>query len=203
MKSRRLEMTISAVGMIIATVWLLSLPDESVLTPTIQTDLSPEPSAPQKIPLIKTPAAHPQPESSLVMSQGVTIRAYCPCTICCGPNADGRVKYKNYPVHDSMIAISRDLEKDIPLGSHMYLPGYGWCLVADRTHKKRVAQIEILFTYGVRGYPGEHQAAWHFPTTDAQLSIQDGKIWISQWPGYDRPLRYMKTNRWLRSSEMK
>ena len=128
---------------------------------------------------------------------GVTIRAYCPCYTCCGANADGKVAYKGWNANHGMLAISRDLEKYIPLGSQIYMPGFGWCWVADRTHKKRTHQIEILFTHGIGGYQDEHKAAWHFPTTKACLVMQNGTAWVQQFPGYgDNPLHYMKTKRW-------
>jgi 3D (Asp-Asp-Asp) domain-containing protein len=128
----------------------------------------------------------------------VTIRAYCPCFKCCGRNADGKVAYKGWVANHGMIAISRDLEKQFPLGSRLYVPGFGWCWVVDRTAASRTNQIEMLFTHGVRGYPDEHDAAWHFPTTKACIVKRGNKAWVQQWPGYkDKPLRYMKTDRWI------
>ena len=58
--------------------------------------------------------------------------AYCACTICCGPKADGITASGAKPVQGVTVAASRS----IPFGTRIHIEGVGWRTVQDRMAKK-------------------------------------------------------------------
>lgn len=55
------------------------------------------------------------------------VSAYCPCTICCGPNARG-ITASGRRVEVGMCAAPRS----VPFGTNYRIPGYGVANVQDR-----------------------------------------------------------------------
>ena len=70
------------------------------------------------------------------------VTAYCPCEICCGKWADGHTAsgYKIKP-GDKIIAAP----KDIPFGTWLYVPGYGWAEVKDRGGSIKGNRLDVYF----------------------------------------------------------
>jgi 3D (Asp-Asp-Asp) domain-containing protein len=68
--------------------------------------------------------------------------AYCPCTKCCGPNAKG-VTRLGLPAKEGIIAVDPRI---IPLGSRVYVDGYGYALAADTGSAIRGDRIDVCFS---------------------------------------------------------
>lgn len=122
----------------------------------------------------------------------LTLKAYCPCLRCCWPHADGKVAWgptripKFYTAR--WLAVSRDLEADFPFGTTIEIPGMGEWTVADRTHKSRVAQVELLFNTALPGFRSPHSTAAHFPTFKGLLYKERGRGRVAQdWPDEGKP----------------
>ena len=83
----------------------------------------------------------------------VKATAYCPCTICCGPNATGYT-HTGVPAKFGVIAVDPNV---IPLGTKVYVEGYGECLAADVGGAVKGNKIDLCFdtheeasSFGVR-----------------------------------------------------
>jgi 3D (Asp-Asp-Asp) domain-containing protein len=55
------------------------------------------------------------------------VTAYCPCKLCCGPDARG-ITANGRPARGRMIAAP----SEYPFGTEMIVPGYGFAQVCDR-----------------------------------------------------------------------
>ncbi len=174
-------------------------PSEPVQKVETAPEPTPEPPAP-----VAAPVAVPEPEPVLELpsSQGVEVRTYCKCLRCCYPYADGKT-CKGWSVFRGAryLAISRDLEKEFPIGTIIRIKGLTtatpirfagrlldpdeW-IVADRTAKSRVRRIEILITWQRPGYFDVHDFAYKFPNLiDGMLKTENQAHTIRTWPGYD------------------
>ncbi|MGE5579685.1 MAG: 3D domain-containing protein [Bacillota bacterium] len=67
--------------------------------------------------------------------------AYCPCTKCCGPNAKG-VTALGVPAKPGVIAVDPRI---IPLGTRVYVDGYGYALAADTGGAIRGNKIDVCY----------------------------------------------------------
>ncbi len=67
--------------------------------------------------------------------------AYCPCTKCCGPFADG-LTHTGLPAQRGVIAVD---PRVIPLGSRVYVDGYGYAIAADTGSAIRGNKIDVCF----------------------------------------------------------
>ncbi len=67
--------------------------------------------------------------------------AYCPCTKCCGPNASGITRL-GLPATKGVIAVD---PRVIPLGSRVYVDGYGFALAADTGSAIKGDRIDVCF----------------------------------------------------------
>lgn len=67
--------------------------------------------------------------------------AYCPCVKCCGPNASG-VTALGVPAKPGVIAVD---PRVIPLGSRVYVDGYGYALAADTGSAIKGSKIDVCF----------------------------------------------------------
>lgn len=72
----------------------------------------------------------------------VNSTAYCPCTKCCGPNAKG-VTALGLPAKQGVIAVD---PRVIPLGTRVYVDGYGYALAADTGSAIKGNRIDVCFT---------------------------------------------------------
>ncbi len=67
--------------------------------------------------------------------------AYCPCTKCCGPTAKG-VTALGLPAKQGVIAVD---PRVIPLGTRVYVDGYGYALAADTGSAIKGNRIDVCF----------------------------------------------------------
>jgi uncharacterized protein YabE (DUF348 family) len=67
--------------------------------------------------------------------------AYCPCTKCCGPSAKG-VTRTGLPAKKGVIAVD---PRVIPLGSRVYVDGYGFAVAADTGSAIKGDRIDVCF----------------------------------------------------------
>ena len=67
--------------------------------------------------------------------------AYCPCPICCGPGATG-MTHIGVPAKKGVIAVD---PRVIPLGSRVYVDGYGYALAADTGSAIKGNRIDVCF----------------------------------------------------------
>ncbi len=67
--------------------------------------------------------------------------AYCPCTKCCGPNAKG-VTALGMQAKQGVIAVDPRI---IPLGTRVYVDGYGYALAADTGGAIKGNKIDVCF----------------------------------------------------------
>jgi len=67
--------------------------------------------------------------------------AYCPCIKCCGPNARG-ITRMGLPAKKGVIAVD---PRVIPLGSRVYVDGYGFALAADTGSAIKGDRIDVCF----------------------------------------------------------
>ncbi|MBE3520136.1 MAG: G5 domain-containing protein [Firmicutes bacterium] len=71
----------------------------------------------------------------------VLATGYCPCEICCGKNADGYT-YTGVPAKRGVIAVD---PRVIPLGSRVYVDGYGFAVAADVGSAIKGNRIDVCF----------------------------------------------------------
>lgn len=68
--------------------------------------------------------------------------AYCPCTKCCGPYAKG-VTSSGLPAERGAIAVD---PRVIPLGSRVYVDGYGFAVAADTGSAIKGNRVDVCFS---------------------------------------------------------
>jgi len=71
----------------------------------------------------------------------VTATAYCPCTICCGPYANGYT-HTGIPARKGVIAVDPAV---IPLGTRVYVEGYGFAVAADTGSAIKGQRVDVCF----------------------------------------------------------
>lgn len=71
----------------------------------------------------------------------VVATAYCPCEVCCGPGADGYT-YTGLPAKKGVIAVD---PRVIPLGTRVYVDGYGFAVAADIGSAIKGNRIDVCF----------------------------------------------------------
>lgn len=71
----------------------------------------------------------------------VVATAYCPCEICCGKNANGYT-YTGVPAKRGVIAVDPQV---IPLGSRVYVDGYGFAVAADIGSAIKGNRIDVCY----------------------------------------------------------
>lgn len=71
----------------------------------------------------------------------VTATAYCPCTICCGPNANGYT-HTGVKAQKGVIAVDPSV---IPLGTRVYVENYGFAVAADTGSAIKGSMIDVCF----------------------------------------------------------
>lgn len=76
-----------------------------------------------------------------VRAMEVVATAYCPCELCCGKNADGYT-YTGLPAKRGVIAVD---PRAIPLGSRVYVDGYGFAVAADTGSAIKGSRIDVCF----------------------------------------------------------
>lgn len=84
-------------------------------------------------------------EYSKVLTMNAT--AYCPCTICCGAYANGYTA-NGMKAGYGVAAVDTSV---IPLGTKLYVEGYGYCIAADIGGAIKGNRIDLCY--------GSHQAA--------------------------------------------
>jgi len=67
--------------------------------------------------------------------------AYCPCTKCCGPYANGYT-HTGVPAERGVIAVD---PRVIPLGSRVYVDGYGFAVAADTGGAIKGNRVDLCF----------------------------------------------------------
>lgn len=67
--------------------------------------------------------------------------AYCPCVKCCGPAAAG-ITHMGVPAKKGVIAVD---PRVIPLGTRVYVDGYGFALAADTGSAIKGDRIDVCF----------------------------------------------------------
>lgn len=67
--------------------------------------------------------------------------AYCPCAKCCGPNAKG-ITSLGLPAKQGVIAVD---PRVIPLGTKVYVDGYGFAVAADTGGAIKGDRIDVCF----------------------------------------------------------
>jgi 3D (Asp-Asp-Asp) domain-containing protein len=68
------------------------------------------------------------------------VTAYCPCSKCCGKWSDGMTA-SGAPAKGKLIAAP----KDIPFGTWLNVPGYGWAEVKDRGGSIKGKRLDVFF----------------------------------------------------------
>jgi uncharacterized protein YabE (DUF348 family) len=68
--------------------------------------------------------------------------AYCPCTKCCGPNAKGLTR-TGIPAERGVIAVD---PRVIPLGSRVYVDGYGFAVAGDTGGAIKGNRVDLCFS---------------------------------------------------------
>lgn len=68
------------------------------------------------------------------------VTAYCPCRKCCGRWADGFTA-SGRPARGKVAAAP----PEIPFGTWIYVPGYGWAEVLDRGGSIKGKRLDVLF----------------------------------------------------------
>ena len=68
------------------------------------------------------------------------VTAYCPCRLCCGPQACGVTASGTRADHPLIAA-----PKSMPFGTRLYVPGYGWTKVEDRGGAITEGRLDVLF----------------------------------------------------------
>ena len=72
------------------------------------------------------------------------VTAYCPCESCCGNFADGMTASGARAV-GKLIAAPKDIPKEIPFGTWINVPGYGYAEVLDRGGSIKGRRLDVLF----------------------------------------------------------
>lgn len=67
--------------------------------------------------------------------------AYCPCKKCCGANAQG-ITANGMKAGYGVVAVDR---KVIPLGTKLYVEGYGYCIAADTGGAIKGNRIDLCY----------------------------------------------------------
>lgn len=67
------------------------------------------------------------------------VTAYCPCRVCCGPRACG-VTASGRPAAGKLFAAP----PEVPFGTRLYVPGYGWATCADRGGAIQGRRLDVL-----------------------------------------------------------
>ena len=93
------------------------------------------------------------------------VTAYCPCQICCGPNACG-ITASGRPAVGALVAVDPRLVK---LGSMLDLPGCGWQLAADTGRVIQGNRLDLLFA--------THEEARRFGTRWLAVTILTRAEW--------------------------
>lgn len=78
-------------------------------------------------------------EYSKVLTMNAT--AYCPCTICCGAYANGYTA-NGMKAGYGVAAVDTSV---IPLGTKLYVEGYGYCIAADTGGAIKGNRIDLCF----------------------------------------------------------
>jgi len=68
------------------------------------------------------------------------VTAYCPCKKCCGKWADG-ITASGAKAQGKLIAAP----KEIPFGTWINVPGYGWAEVKDRGGSIKRNRLDVFF----------------------------------------------------------
>ncbi len=68
--------------------------------------------------------------------------AYCPCSKCCGPNAKG-ITSTGIPAERGVIAVD---PRVIPIGSRVYVDGYGFAVAADTGGAIKGNRVDVCFS---------------------------------------------------------
>ncbi|NQT22878.1 MAG: hypothetical protein HQ579_05480, partial [Candidatus Omnitrophica bacterium] len=103
-------------------------------------------------------------EAGIIIS-GARTTAYCGCELCNGPKYAGLSALNNMPLQKGMIAVSSELEENLPLGSVVELPGLGRFVVADRISKSIKGKVVDI-------YVNEHKEAFEAIYNRKNLSLR-------------------------------
>ena len=78
----------------------------------------------------------------MFMWQPAEVTAYCPCEHCCGTGSPG-ITANGYQIQpgDEFVAAPRN----IPFGTKIFVPGYGWSEVKDRGGAIKTGRIDLFF----------------------------------------------------------
>ncbi len=69
------------------------------------------------------------------------VTAYCPCQICCGKYANG-FTHTGLPAKKGVVAVDPSV---IPLGSRVYVDGYGYAIAADTGGAIKGTRVDVCF----------------------------------------------------------
>lgn len=94
-------------------------------------------------------------------SRTITVVAtgYCPCAKCNYPYA-GQPSYLGYPLGRGIIAVD---PKIIPMGSRLYIPGYGEGIAADQGNAIKGNRIDLCFS--------SHQEALNWGIRTVKITV--------------------------------
>jgi 3D (Asp-Asp-Asp) domain-containing protein len=102
------------------------------------------------------------------------VTAYCPCSKCCGKWSDGMTA-SGAPVKGKLIAAP----KDIPFGTWLNVPGYGWAEVKDRGGSIKGKRLDVFFE--------SHQEAMNWGVQYLEIRLwdptEDGQKKARGWMG--------------------
>jgi len=102
-----------------------------------------------------------QPRQWIVSASG-----YCSCRKCCSPYDGTRTASGTRPRHGIIAA-----PKNIPFGTRLYVPGYGWGTVEDRGGAIKGNKIDLFFEDD-RGKPGSgHKKALKWGRKNVRVTL--------------------------------
>lgn len=74
--------------------------------------------------------------------QPAEVTAYCPCTKCCGTCSPG-ITASGHRIEPGDVFVAAP--KNIPFGTKVFVPGYGWSTVQDRGGAIKGNRIDVFF----------------------------------------------------------
>lgn len=113
---------------------------------------------PQPAPAAAAPAASKNTIAGYNYSSVITMSAtaYCPCKKCCGSNAKG-ITASGMKAGYGVVAVDKRV---IPLGTKLYVEGYGYCIAADTGSAIKGNRIDLCYD---THYSALHAGYGHTP----------------------------------------
>lgn len=110
------------------------------------------------VPVEETTPASAKTVHGYTYSDVITMSAtaYCPCTKCCGSNAQG-ITASGMKAQYGVAAVDKRV---IPLGTKLYVEGYGYCIAADTGGAIKGNKIDLCYN---THYSALHSGFGHTP----------------------------------------